>query len=171
MMRFVSVPIRSVLLAAALLLGLASAPASAADVCGLAQAQPGPQDAALKTFAHDLGLRQTGAFVAVANYLHSTGRLPPCYLTRRQAEAKGWRPGANLWGVAPGSAIGGDRFGNREHRLPSTYDGRYREADLDYAGGARGAERLIYVDNGQGTWRQWVTVDHYRHFYELPEAE
>jgi len=171
MMRFVSATIRSVLLAAALLLGPAGAPASAADVCGLAQAQPGPQDAALKTFAHDLGLKQVEAFVAVANYLHSTGRLPLCYLTKGQAEAKGWRPGADLWSAAPGSAIGGDRFGNREHRLPSSYDGRYREADLDYAGGARGAERLIYLDNGQGTWRQWVTIDHYRHFYELPEAE
>jgi len=170
-MRIASIPIRIVLLAAALLLGLAGAPASGAEVCGLAEAQPGPQDEALKAFAHDLGLAEADAFVAVANYLHNTGRLPPCYLTRRQAEAKGWRPGANLWAVAPGSAIGGDRFGNREHRLPSTNDGRYREADLDYAGGARGAERLIYVESGQGTWRQWVSVDHYRHFYELPEAE
>ncbi len=170
-MRIASVPIRIVLLGAALLLGLAGAPAFGAEVCGLAEAQAGPQDEALKTFAHDLGLAQVDAFVAVANYLHNTGRLPPCYLTRRQAEAKGWRPGADLSAVAPGDAIGGDRFGNREHRLPSTYDGRYREADLDYAGGTRGAERLIFVDNGQGTWRQWVTIDHYRHFYELPEAE
>ncbi|MFI4987559.1 MAG: ribonuclease domain-containing protein, partial [Alphaproteobacteria bacterium] len=131
----------------------------------------GPQDQSLRTLAHDLGLVEVEAFVAVANTLHRKGALPSCYLTKRQAEAKGWRPGEDLWRAAPGTAIGGDRFANREHRLPAKYDGSYREADLDYAGGARGANRLIYVEHGQGTWLQWVTVDHYRHFYALPEAE
>jgi hypothetical protein len=171
MMRSASRLIRFALAATALALALAGPPLAAASVCGLAQMQAGPQDQALRNFAQDLGLRQVEAFVAVANRLHDSGRLPSCYLTKEAAEAKGWRPGSDLWSVAPGAAIGGDRFGNREHRLPAGDDGRYREADLDYAGGARGADRLIYVESGEGTWRQWVTVDHYRHFYALPEAE
>ncbi len=176
MIRYVSRAMRAVLSAAALLAALAALPAAPAraaqpTVCGLADARPGPQDQSLKNLARDLGLREVDAFVAVANTLHRTGRLPGCYLAKRAAEAKGWRPGGDLWRVAPGAAIGGDRFGNREQRLPAQYDGRYREADLDYAGGHRGADRLIYVDRGEGTWLQWVTVDHYRHFFELPEAE
>jgi ribonuclease T1 len=170
-MQFASLLIRFALVVLALALALPGLPLRAASVCGLADAQAGPQDQALRNFAHDLGLSQAEAFVAVADRLHDTGHLPSCYLTKEAAEAKGWRPRTDLWSSAPGAAIGGDRFGNREHRLPAGYDGRYREADLDYAGGARGADRLIYVENAQGTWRQWVTVDHYRHFYPLPEAE
>lgn len=143
----------------------------AATVCGLPPGQPGPQDQSLRNFAHDLGLKQITAFVAVANHLHRTGKLPPCYLPKEAAKAKGWRPGQSLWHVAPGTAIGGDRFSNREHRLPATYDGRYHEADLDYAGGKRGSHRLIYVEGAEGSWLQWVTVDHYRRFFKLPEAE
>ena len=109
--------------------------------------------------------------MAVANYLHSTGRLPPCYLTRRQAEAKGWRPGANLWGVAPGSAIGGDRFGNREHRLPPPTTAAIARPTSTMRAVRGGPSGSFMSNNGQGTWRQWVTVNHYRHFYELPEAE
>lgn len=166
--------LRPLALALALLCGASLGPTVAASrpaVCGLAREHPGPQDQSLRNFAHDLGLKQVRAFVAIANHLHRTGKLPGCYLTKEAAQAKGWRPGLNLWHVAPGAAIGGDRFFNREHRLPIKYDARYREADLDYAGGKRGAHRLIYVERAEGTWLQWVTVDHYRHFFKLPEAE
>ncbi|HLI12283.1 MAG TPA: ribonuclease domain-containing protein [Alphaproteobacteria bacterium] len=172
-MRTCAALFRSVLfactLASALPGGLGAA--TAANVCGLSAAPAGPQDQALRNFAHDLGLRQIEAFVGVANYVHNTGRLPACYLTKAAAEAKGWHPGSDLWKTAPSTAIGGDAFYNRGRRLPAKYDGRYREADLDYAGGKRGAHRLIYVSGGAGTWLQWVTVDHYRHFFKLPEAE
>ena len=170
-MQSASQSIRIALAAAALAAALAVGPAGAATVCGLGGAEPGPQDQALEHFAHDLGLKEVAAFVAVANRLHDSGRLPPCYLTKAEAEAKGWRAGDDLWRMLPGAAIGGDVFDNRRHRLPARFDGHYREADLDYAGGHRGGERLIYIEDEAGTWRQWVTVDHYRHFYELPEAE
>jgi hypothetical protein len=164
--------LRPLALALVLLWGggtLSGSPASAQTVCGLPAGAPGSQDAALRRFAHDLGLKQIDAFVSVANHLHRTGKLPDCYLTKRRAEAKGWRPGHDLWQVAPGGAIGGDVFTNRERRLPAKYDGRYREADLDYAGGHRGAHRLIYVQAGPATWLQWVTVDHYRRFFRVPD--
>jgi guanyl-specific ribonuclease Sa len=69
--------------------------------------------------------------------------------------------------VAPGAAIGGDRFGNREARLPSRWNGRYAEADLDYAGGHRGINRLIFVRGmgaGEEEWLLFVTTDHERNF-------
>lgn len=95
-------------------------------------------------------------------------RLPSSFITKRDARAAGWRPGSNLWSVPSlrGRSIGGDRFGNRERQLPD--GGRlWREADLGYHGGHRGAKRLLYADDGL----RLVTVDHYRSFREVPACE
>jgi len=91
--------------------------------------------------------------------------LPDKFVTKREAQQSGWRPGRDLWAVPAlkGKSIGGDRFGNREGRLPR---GNWREADLDYQGGHRGAKRLLFSNDGQ---RQ-VTVDHYQTFIEIPEC-
>ncbi len=92
--------------------------------------------------------------------LNRTGRLPAKFIDKREARAAGWAPGNNLWQTLPGRSIGGDRFGNYEKNLPP---GRYREADLDYQGGKRGAKRIVFSDS-----RRFVTVDHYRTFREAP---
>ena len=88
-------------------------------------------------------------------------RLPDKFVTKKQARQAGWRPGRDLWQVPAlkGKSIGGDRFGNREGRLPP---GDWREADLDYRGGRRGAKRLLFSGEGQ----RRVTVDHYQTFVE-----
>ena len=122
----------------------------------------------LRDFARGRHIKYVDAFVAVVDTFERTGRLPGCYITKRAAEARHWRGGADLWQVAPGDAIGGDRYSNRDGRLPSAYDGRYREADLDYAGGHRGGHRLIFVEESAGRWLLWVTTDHYRHLYPVP---
>ena len=95
----------------------------------------------------------------------SSKQLPPKFVTKRQATKRGWRPGRDLWESPDlrGKSIGGDRFQNREGKLPD--GGRsWREADLDYKGGKRGAKRLIYSDDG----RRMITVDHYSTFTEVP---
>ncbi len=94
--------------------------------------------------------------------------LPEQFVTKRQAQRAGWRPGMDLWSVAGlrGKSIGGDVFGNREGKLPAGRR-RWREADLGYHGGHRGAKRLIFSDDGL---RQ-VTVDHYRSFREVPRCD
>lgn len=91
--------------------------------------------------------------------------LPDKFVTKQQAQRAGWKPGRSLWDVPAlkGQSIGGDRFGNREGRLPA--GGRkWREADLDYKGGHRGAKRLLFANDGL----RMVTVDHYRTFVEVP---
>ncbi len=97
--------------------------------------------------------------------LNSTNnkKLPPKFVTKREAKERGWRPGRNLWSVPAlrGGSIGGDKFRNREGRLPA---GNWREADLDYKGGHRGGKRLIFSSDGG----RFVTVDHYRTFVEVP---
>lgn len=92
-------------------------------------------------------------------------KLPGKFVTKREAQQAGWRPGRDLWEVPAlkGKSIGGDRFGNREGRLPR---GDWREADLDYKGGHRGAKRLLFSRDGQ----RRVSVDHYQTFVEIPEC-
>ncbi len=154
-------------LLAAALLGFAPAQAEGPrEGCGAAIEVPAEHAQRLSAFAERLNLRQVRAAVGTIWHVHETGRLPDCYLTKRDAEERGWRPGSDLWRVAPGAAIGGDRFGNREGLLPER--NRYVEADLDYTGGRRGAARLIFARDTKGRWLLWVTNDHYRTFQEVP---
>ena len=141
---------------------LLAAPSGAAAICTAAAELSSPQDDALVAFARRANLADPDAFRRLADYLHADGgtRLPPCYFTKRAAEAQGWRPGRDLWAVAPGAAIGGDRFGNREAALPREWNGRYVEADLDYAGGHRGIHRLVFVRGMGERWLLFVTTDH-----------
>lgn len=96
----------------------------------------------------------------VAEYLHLYGRLPGNFITKKEAEALGW-PGGDLWKYAPGKSIGGSSFGNREGLLPEGT--KYHECDVNYAGGSRGAERLVYGDHGG----IYYTNDHYASFTQL----
>ena len=97
----------------------------------------------------------------VAEYIHTFGTLPGNFITKNDAKALGWvSTEGNLWDVAPGKSIGGDRFGNREGLLP---DGKYYECDVNFNGSYRGSERLIYSEDG----RIYYTNDHYKSFTQL----
>ena len=97
----------------------------------------------------------------VALYLHLYGCLPGNYLTKQEAKALGWNSSeGNLWEVAEGMSIGGDRFGNREGLLPEKEDRIWYECDVNYAGGYRGAERLLYSSDGL----IYYTDDHYQSY-------
>ncbi|MGU3376059.1 ribonuclease domain-containing protein [Chryseobacterium sp. M5A1_1a] len=95
----------------------------------------------------------------VINYVKQNHRLPDYYITKNEARNQGWNPSkGNLCEVLPGKAIGGDKFGNRESRLP---DGeKYFEADVNYHCGGRNADRIIYTKNGD----VYLTKNHYKSF-------
>ena len=96
----------------------------------------------------------------VALYLHLYDRLPDNYMTKKEARALGWS-GGSVERLAPGYAIGGDRFGNREGRLPAAEDRRYYECDIDTLGeDSRGAKRIVYSNDGL----IYYTEDHYETF-------
>lgn len=97
----------------------------------------------------------------VALYLHLYGHLPANYLTKKEARELGWDNSAgNLWDVAEGMSIGGDRFGNYEGLLPDEEDRVWRECDVGYEGGYRGAQRILYSSDGL----IYYTEDHYQSF-------
>jgi ribonuclease T1 len=121
-------------------------------------------DAELRAFAQSRGLKDVGGFIETVRSIETKGRLPDRYVTKNRAEQLGWRPGKDLCEFAMGKSIGGDRFGNRERRLPEAKGRRWIEADLDYVCGRRGAKRLVFSNDGL----IYVTVDHYERFHQVP---
>lgn len=117
-----------------------------------------------KSTESDISVTEDGSYSSkeeVALYLHTYGRLPNNYISKTKAQKKGWdAQSGNLWDVCPGMSIGGGPFANREGVLP---DGDYKECDIDYNGGHRGAKRIVYSDDG----RIYYTEDHYNTFEQL----
>lgn len=95
----------------------------------------------------------------VVSYIRQYHRLPDYYVTKKIARSRGWNASVgNLCQVLPGKVIGGDIFANRERQLPSAYRRVWREADINYRCGRRGAERLLYSNDGL----IYVSRNHYR---------
>jgi ribonuclease T1 len=119
----------------------------------------------LRDFAARAGLSQTQEFAETITALRERKALPERYLTKAEASKLGWKLGHDLCKVAPGRTIGGDRFHNREKRVPPATGRLWQEADLDYACGKRGARRLVWSNDGL----IYLTLDHYKSFTEVPE--
>lgn len=94
----------------------------------------------------------------VALYIHTYGKLPQNFITKKQARELGWG-GGSLEPYAPGMCIGGDRFGNYEGLLPEGHS--YTECDVNTLGASsRGAERIVFSSDGL----IYYTGDHYASF-------
>src|SRR5699024_1685551 len=97
----------------------------------------------------------------VALYIYTYDKLPDNYITKSKARDLGWESSrGNLWDVSDEKSIGGDKFGNREGKLPTAEGRQYYECDINYEGGYRGAERLVYSNDGL----IYYTDDHYNSF-------
>ena len=141
------------LLALAMLLLLAG--------CGKALRTQLPEARAIN--AAEMVINEDGSYGGrdeVALYIHTYGRLPENYITKKQAQALGWS-GGSLEPYAPGKCIGGDRFGNYEGLLPKQSGRSYIECDIDTLGASsRGAKRIVFSNDGL----IYYTADHYQSF-------
>lgn len=113
-------------------------------------------------------IAEDGAYTSkddVALYLHTYGHLPGNYVTKDEAEDAGWKTeGLSVEEACPGMSIGGDRFGNREGKLPKANGRTWYECDIDYNGGrSRSAKRIVYSNDGL----IYYTEDHYNTFEQL----
>lgn len=95
----------------------------------------------------------------VALFIKTYGRLPNNFITKNQAENMyGTTKGLNKYG----KCIGGDRFYNREGKLPGGYT--YYECDIGTLySSSRGAKRLVFTYSGI----VYYTSDHYETFIRL----
>ena len=97
----------------------------------------------------------------VALYIHTYGELPDNFITKNKARDLGWDSSkGNLWDVADGMSIGGDRYYNNDDQLPEEKGRKYYECDINYDGGYRGAERIVFSNDGL----IYYTDDHYKSF-------
>jgi len=112
-------------------------------------------------------IEESGEYISkdeVAAYLHKYGHLPDNFITKDEAKKLGWvSKEGNLGEVAPGKSIGGDYFGNYEEKLPQQDGRKYYECDVNSDGSYRGAERIVYSDDGL----IYYTGDHYETFEML----
>lgn len=100
----------------------------------------------------------------VAEYIHTYNKLPVNFITKKEAIDLGWNSEkGNLWDVTDKMSIGGDRFGNKEGLLPNLKGRTYYECDVNYEGGFRGAERIVFSNDGL----IFYTEDHYKSFTQL----
>ena len=113
------------------------------------------------------GIIETGEYSTkddVYKYISIYGKLPSNYITKENAEKLGWKSSeGNLWEVTDKMSIGGDFFGNREGLLPAKSSRKYYECDINYYGGFRGAERIVYSNDGL----IYYTANHYETFQKL----
>lgn len=97
----------------------------------------------------------------VAAYIDQYQHLPSNFITKNEAKKLGWvSQEGNLGEVAPGKSIGGDKFGNYEGLLPEADGRQYYECDINSDGGYRGAERIVFSNDGL----IYYTGDHYETF-------
>jgi len=102
---------------------------------------------------------ESGADYAVK----TTGFLPSNYITHEDAERRGWiRTQGNLDKVLPGMMVFGI-YENRNKKLPDAGGRQWFEADINYRGGFRNTQRIVFSNDGL----MFVTYDHYRTFYEI----
>ena len=100
----------------------------------------------------------------VAEYIHLYGKLPENFITKNEAEDLGWVASkGNLWEVSDKLVIGGDKFGNREGLLPKASGRVWYECDVNYEGGFRGDDRIVFSNDGL----IYFTSDHYASFKKL----
>ena len=149
-------PLRRLLAALMAALMLLAAPAALADITVNAADYPVREDGWYDTMEE------------VAVYLTEFDALPDNYLTKNEAEALGWQSSrGNLWNVAKGKSIGGDRFGNYEKLLPDEKGRRWTECDIGFDGGYRGGERIVFSNDGL----IYYTGDHYASFERVIVVE
>jgi hypothetical protein len=103
-------------------------------------------------------------FTEVARYIKAHHELPQNFITKDDAKKIGWQPGRkDLDKVAPGKSIGGDVFSNREKKLPVKKGRIWREADINYHGGKRGKDRILFSNDGL----IYKSEDHYQTFTKI----
>lgn len=115
---------------------------------------PAPTTTARPTAGGNAAIDEDGIYESkedVALYIHTYGKLPKNYVTKSQYNKSDRY-----------QCVGGDRFMNREGRLPNGEI--YYECDIDtYGITSRGAKRLVWTKSGI----VYYTGDHYETFTQL----
>lgn len=123
-----------------------------------ATAEPTPEPTAETITLDEHGTYDSKEEVAL--FIHTYGRLPDNFMTKKEARKKGWSSGA-LNRTIPGKCIGGDVFGNNEKLLPAKKGRIYYECDIGtLKKKSRGSKRIVFSNDGL----IYYSDDHYESF-------
>ena len=90
--------------------------------------------------------------------------LPDYYLSRNDAEKAGYLSNlGNLKDVCPNKMIFGGIYKNVNGHLPVKKNRVWYEADINYQGGYRNTQRILWSNDGL----IFVTFNHYKTFFEI----
>ena len=90
-------------------------------------------------------------------------QLPSNYISRSDADKKGWKSGKWPSNFVPGKMISGEIYKNKDKHLPDAVGRVWYEADINYKKGKRNKQRIVWSNDGL----IFVTYDHYETFYEI----
>lgn len=109
--------------------------------------------------ATDLGMNGADAYIVYS------GHLPDYYIDKETAMNAGWKTAKKkkISSIFPGKMLGGDEYDNDDFKLPSAPGRKWYEADINYSGGKRNRQRIVYSNDGL----IFATYDHYQTFYEV----
>ena len=92
-----------------------------------------------------------------------TGSLPDTYMHKDEARQKGWKQKkGNLAEVLPGISLY-EEHENRNGKLPAAPNRKWYEADINYHGGPRNSQRLLFSNDGL----IFVSYDHYQTYFQI----
>lgn len=90
--------------------------------------------------------------------------MPDYYITKAKAKQLEWVAiKGNLSKVLPNKMIFGGEYFNDDDKLPSANGRKWYEADINYTGGYRNNDRILFSNDGLF----FVTYDHYETFVEI----
>lgn len=125
------------------------------------------QDAGSDGSVSSISVQEDGQYTTkdeVAAYIYEFGHLPSNFISKTKAKKAGWESSkGNLDEVCPGMSIGGSQFYNDDGILPDASGRTWTECDINYHGGFRGAERIVFSNDGL----IFYTSDHYETFDQL----
>lgn len=132
-----------------------------------AQFEDDSSDSAEANAPSDISVVEDGTYTSkdeVALYIHTYGHLPSNFISKTKAKKAGWVASeGNLDEVCPGKSIGGSQFYNDDGLLPEANGRTWTECDINYHGGYRGSERIVFSNDGL----IYYTGDHYSSFERL----
>lgn len=159
--------VASIVFAALLCLLLAACNGSGMSSKGASEPGSSAASTVSTSSAASLSVSEDGSYTSkdeVAAYIHEFGHLPGNFISKNKARKAGWVPSkGNLDEVCPGKSIGGSVFYNDDGVLPDARGRTWTECDIGYTGGFRGAERIVFSNDGL----IFYTADHYQTFEQL----
>ncbi len=90
-------------------------------------------------------------------------KLPEYYISQTELEYLGWRKGERVSKYSNEKMLFGGEYKNNNLHLPQEIGRIWYEADLNYTGGKRNGQRILFSNDGL----IFVTYDHYEIFYEI----